>query len=1099
MKKKILTLTLSTFILSTFYINSQSKVYTTYLWHMDQPVYWPDFSKDKPESKQYVEESHRLKADGTNMYSGSSVAHPTNNLEEIFSKDDRKNAYQSAPRNAISSIKDLINAGAQLSISGGLLDNIQSLGAKNQWGYSSGWMNHYKEAYSWKTSGGFPRLDIVNFTNNHTLSPLVSEKTLIKEIQAHKYSANKYYGSTSKGYWPAECAFSENIIKALVLCGIEWSVVANSHLARTLSDYVHPFNINGNIDAPNKADIISTAGTNWKEGTIDGRGVVIAAPYCYQAHKAQYIDPNNGTAYTIDVVPMCNFMSYVDGYSGENANDVTTRVANYSNTNHPSIVLLAHDGDNAWGGGSSYYNEAVTSFSHGCQSAGYPATTIQQFLNDNPVPVNDIVHVEDGAWVNAADDWGHPQFINWLWPLYSKQTYRFDPSSWTEDAYNWSILTATENYVTMSEDLEGGNLRTQYFTDGGVNATNAEKAWHFYMGGLNSGFMYYGKAEDMEVKKALSGNIAIDYANKVITANSGIDNTPPTVFIPQRFPHNPGEFIFGALSSYKKVAVSSDFDIWTYAYDVSGLTSVTLKYRTDYNRIVSNENKTYLGGSSVSAWISKEMTRQSMAAAPIDGELNLFITPKAKADLCYAEIKGMKDTLIDYYVEAIDIKGNVYKSPIQHVWVGSGSGNSNNSTSTSLTWLPTAPKTTESITVTIKNKSLITAPYLHWGVNAASSSATWTTPISAYQPQGSTLSTGNSIETAFTKITDSTWQVTVGPFNNTSQIVNYIDFVIKYNSSTWDNNGGSNYIISITQATSNNPIGLNISKSIDSTSNYTFSIADFNYNSPISNTFKGIKIISLPNHGTLTYSGSAVSENQLITDVSQLVYQSANLNGAFNYKIVDSGDLISDATYSASFNINIIAVGINIKFQRPIAWGTSIPYIWAWISTGNIFTESWPGVQMTDIGNNCFSYTFDPKYTNISIIINKGNNQIQSANKIGITSSVSYSAGSEDPLNNFILTPIATLIDEYKNKKNLRLSIYPQPVLSFFNIDLPNVGDQGLCHLEIFNISGQKVLTKVFSGCSITIEKGNLQSGMYIIKITPEKSKKIYGGNFIVK
>lgn len=60
------------------------KIYTTYLWHMDQPVYWAEKSVNKPETKQFAEESHRLKMTGGNRYPGSAVAHPTNNLEEIF-------------------------------------------------------------------------------------------------------------------------------------------------------------------------------------------------------------------------------------------------------------------------------------------------------------------------------------------------------------------------------------------------------------------------------------------------------------------------------------------------------------------------------------------------------------------------------------------------------------------------------------------------------------------------------------------------------------------------------------------------------------------------------------------------------------------------------------------------------------------------------------------------------------------------------------------------------------------------------------------------------------------------------------------------------
>lgn len=196
--RKSVSIVLSTLFLTTFSISvNAQKVHTSYLWHMDQPVYWADKSKDKADTKQFAEESHRLKVSGQNRYPGSTVSHPTNNLEEIFSKADRVQAYQSSPRNAVNSIRNLPNAGAQLSISAGLMENLQSLGAKNQWGYSASWMNPYKEAISWKTTDGFPRLDVVGFTYDHALSPLVSERTLIKQIKAHQYVANKYYGFVS--------------------------------------------------------------------------------------------------------------------------------------------------------------------------------------------------------------------------------------------------------------------------------------------------------------------------------------------------------------------------------------------------------------------------------------------------------------------------------------------------------------------------------------------------------------------------------------------------------------------------------------------------------------------------------------------------------------------------------------------------------------------------------------------------------------------------------------------------------------------------------------------------------------------------------------
>ena len=51
---------------------------------------------------------------------------------------------------------------------------------------------------------------------------------------------------------------------------------------------------------------------------------------------------------------------------------------------------------------------------------GYQATTIQQYLSDHPVDPSDVVHVEDGGWVNPAGDFGSPQSLQWNYPLLPK-------------------------------------------------------------------------------------------------------------------------------------------------------------------------------------------------------------------------------------------------------------------------------------------------------------------------------------------------------------------------------------------------------------------------------------------------------------------------------------------------------------------------------------------------------------------------------------------------------------------------------------------------------------------------------------------------------
>ena len=42
----------------------------------------------------------------------------------------------------------------------------------------------------------------------------------------------------------------------------------------------------------------------------------------------------------------------------------------------------------------------------------YDWSTVAEYLADHPVDADDLVHVEDGGWVDADGDFGSPQFIN---------------------------------------------------------------------------------------------------------------------------------------------------------------------------------------------------------------------------------------------------------------------------------------------------------------------------------------------------------------------------------------------------------------------------------------------------------------------------------------------------------------------------------------------------------------------------------------------------------------------------------------------------------------------------------------------------------------
>jgi gliding motility-associated-like protein len=89
---------------------------------------------------------------------------------------------------------------------------------------------------------------------------------------------------------------------------------------------------------------------------------------------------------------------------------------------------------------------------------------------------------------------------------------------------------------------------------------------------------------------------------------------------------------------------------------------------------------------------------------------------------------------------------------------------------------------------------------------------------------------------------------------------------------------------------------------------YTFGLDDFIFtDEDSSDTFNGIQVISLPSNGTLAYNGTAVQANDMIDDVTLLVFTPvAGEYGAnhtsFTFKVKDNSDSVSISTYKAGIN-----------------------------------------------------------------------------------------------------------------------------------------------------------------------------------------------------
>ena len=126
-----------------------------FLWHMHQPQYRPG------------ETVQQTDASGAFSFSITDV------------HNQRLGPYTGWPRDAVQSGLSLPNLGAQVSFSGSLIQNLNSLEAAGvnggQW---NNWDGAYRQAAQWDTAEGNARLDLVNFGFNHPLMPLLDKRDI---------------------------------------------------------------------------------------------------------------------------------------------------------------------------------------------------------------------------------------------------------------------------------------------------------------------------------------------------------------------------------------------------------------------------------------------------------------------------------------------------------------------------------------------------------------------------------------------------------------------------------------------------------------------------------------------------------------------------------------------------------------------------------------------------------------------------------------------------------------------------------------------------------------------------------------------------------
>ncbi|MBF0499628.1 MAG: hypothetical protein HQM09_05820 [Candidatus Riflebacteria bacterium] len=697
-------------------------IYISFHWHMHQPIYWP-----------YED---ILTTDHRGVYSYSVV--------DVFNQ--RMGPYTSWPWDAVKSIADagLPDGGAQVSFSGSLMENLNVIKG------NSGWAGSYAAGRHLKTVRGNPRLDMVAFGYHHPLMALIGYEDIRRQIAAHRDMLLRTFGDDvpySKGIFPPENAFAKWMIPALVDEGLEWVMVDNIHFNRACKGY--PWVKGENLFPPNPADQRNVNPGSWLQ--LNGLWAPSkVSAWADRPHWVEMTDPATGKTATTPggkparmiAVPTERYLGNEDGRGGFGALNyeavMSQLLSENNDPDHPILLVLHHDGDNYGGGSDGYYHANFSRFVEWVKANPdrFVCTTVQDYLDRFPPAANDVIHVEPGSWAGA--DNGDPEFLKWNGNPDPKTGYSPDRNS-------WGVMTACRNIVATARDQK-------------VPSAALKAAERMLMVAQTSCYEYWDGTEMWDSHPTRACNQAEEAVVSLLSTKEN-DVTPPAIYIPQREPYNPGGQEWGTKPE------SSDFTIWTYAYDFGGIGSVVLNLRTHPGMTAADTSCDVLAGGE---W--KALPMESRAIPAQTNPKPLF-----KAAEYSARVTGLKDALVDYYVTAMDKSGNKTSSPILHVYVGNGATSDSGNGTDDLTWTPLQPSPRDIVTFTSSKHGT-----LHWGVNG------WMLPPSPVWPKDTVIWPDNkAVETQMIKNASGTWSVDVGPFGDASRPIHEIDAIMHFDGNAW--------------------------------------------------------------------------------------------------------------------------------------------------------------------------------------------------------------------------------------------------------------------------------------------------------------------------
>ncbi len=585
---------------------------------------------------------------------------PHDDLVSYYSHHAKTGAYLSWPWSVAGALdNNHPEAQMHVTMSGSLINNVNSLVQTGTVaGYNNpNWGQPWKTAYdTLRTTNSKRTLDAIHFAGHHTMGPLVGNEYLLKDLiyQATTLAQPYFLGSSytsSKGFFPTELGFSERIIPVLEKLGIQWSVIGNNHFSRTLQDYplLNSPGADTLISPPNRADLqnVSHVGSWVSQPMFNEQQVTHNKfPFASTPHWVQYVNPDTGVSSKIVGIPVAQAESWEEGYLGQVKASALKPFEGL--TPQKQFFVIAHDGDNSSGRAGSeetWRNAGNVTYS----DSGVKGQGIDEYLRTNLPAANDIVHVQDGSWIDTRDSSSDPTWYHWRLPfgIWKSQFSAFNNANqtqlapkknlsgvddgmtvslekgyhylernfallqaalnyaktaeqiWLEENPNhWQPTTALDNQIThpgnqlnpwmMSYPVKGNPL-TNYA--GGANP--AELSWYFLLPAMDSGFGYYDENVDDNVKPTLSFNQSLYFSKPYVQQKLAKDKTGPSVWWPQRYPYNPGSANVSKAEGWTLHHFNNKFAIYSYAHDVSGIASMKVKVRVHNAKRATATDNTY--------------------------------------------------------------------------------------------------------------------------------------------------------------------------------------------------------------------------------------------------------------------------------------------------------------------------------------------------------------------------------------------------------------------------------------------------------------------------------------------------------------------------